>query len=645
MIPPVEKEKQEEGSIVFEGFPYGLNTAVPPSMISPLELADCVDWKYNNRGQLETRGAIVKYSTVPTTKGIATIGNATIAGVERILACDTDYGIYYLNGTVWTSIGTAIGVADFLSYNNVAMVLDGSYIKYLDGVTEIKMAYDTEKTLYDEYNGADDGTTALSAAGVGCVFTTPAWDAGFTMPPVIVTAKVISPGSGSIEASFYDVTGTTEVAVATYTGEIPTVLNFIDIPFSASDITTELEPNKQYYCLLKGANTDLEHSTVASGGTLITGGSTPDTTKDPIIRINPGLPPKASYGAISDKRPFLWGDTAKPGEIPYGKLSHLEYGYLTTVDESRISFPVGALEDLYGDLWVYGTEEHPYIATLTGATEADWTVNLTYQRAWSLPKTLANVGNDLFNGSSDGVDSLKGVQEYGDIRSFSESDNIINKFSHWTDSAFAAYYPKDAQYWLYMPGYSKVMICNIKRPYVIDSKTGYPWTEYTLPIVPTTFKQAGEHFFIGSSDGHVYTYDTTEYKDLTTTQIEPVFKTAYIEFPFSSVNLQMYQFVASSTFGGTFDFNIYINGSRIDSLITYPIGLSLNDAVTVDEMLMPVEEAIMSIESSALPLWTPLNINCWSVQFEVKNLKSFGSPVFLNGMFLKYIKTEMIWHS
>ena len=377
MIQQTPKEKQEEGSISFQGFPYGLNTSVPPSMISHSELAACIDWKYNSRGQLETRGAIVKHSTTACTTGISTIGSATINGTERTLACDSDYEIYYLNGTVWTSIGTAIGVANFISYNNVAMVLDGSYVKYLDGVTELKMAYDTEETIYDEYTGDDDGTIALSAAGVGCVFTTPSWDAGFTMPPVTVTPKVISAGSGSIEASFYDVTGTTEVAAVTYTGDIPTVLNYIDITFTASDITTELEPNTQYYCLLKGANTDLSHTTVTSGGTLITGGSTPDTTKTPVMRINPGLPPKAAYGAISDKRPFLWGDTSKPGEIPYGKLSHLEYGYLTTVDESRISFPVGALEDLYGDLWVYGKEDHPYIAKLTGATEADWAVVLT----------------------------------------------------------------------------------------------------------------------------------------------------------------------------------------------------------------------------------------------------------------------------
>ena len=646
MIPPTPKDKQEEGSINFESFPFGLNTAVPASMIAPVELSNCVDWKYNSRGQLETRGAIVKYSTTATTKSISTIGSATIAGVERVLACDADYEVYYLNGTVWTSIGTAIGVANFLSYNNVAMVLDGSYVKYLDGVTSIKMAYDTGETIYDKYNGDDDGTTALSAAGVGCVFTTPAWDAGFTMPPVTVTAKVVSASSGSIEASFYDVTGTTEVAAKTYTGEIPTVLNYVDITFAATDITTELAPSTQYYCLLKGANTDLSHSTVASGGTLITAGSTPDTAKDPVMRINPGLPPKASYGAISDKRPFLWGDTAKPGEIPYGKLSHLEYGYLTTVDESRISFPVGGLEDLYGDLWVYGKEDHPYIAKLTGDTESDWSVNLTYQRAWTLPKTLVNVGNDLFSTSSDGVDSLQGVQEYGDIRAFSESDSIFDKFSNWSSTTFAAYYPKEGQYWLYMPGYSKVLVCHINRPYNSGNKVGYPWTEYTLPIVPTTFKQAGSNFLIGSSDGHVYTFDTTEYKDLTTTQIDPVFKTAYIEFPFSTVNLEMLQFVASSQLGANFTLNIYKNGGISDYAVSYPISLSIFDDVTVAEMLMTVGDATMIISgTSQNPSRKPLNINCWSCQLEVKDVKVFGKPMFLNGMFLRYIKTDMIWHS
>lgn len=648
MIPPFKKPKQKEGSITFEGFPLGLNSSVPPSMITPNELSECVDWKYNSRGQLETRGAIVQYSDVACSGGVATIGNATIDGVERTLIGDDNFNVYYLGGTSGvscTKIGTATGEANFLSYNNIALVLDGSYVKYLDGVTEIKMAYDTDETFFDNSNGEDDGNVPVSTSGVGCSFTTPSWDAGYTIPPTTVAAKIIATGGASLTATIWDVDLSSAAAVTTYTLEFPTVANFIDIAFAESDVIAELKPDTDYYCLLKGANVDLEYTTVSSGGTLITGGSTPDTTKDPIISIAPGLPPKASYGEVSDKRPFLWGDTDEPGVIPYGKLTHLQWGYLTTVDEDRISFPVGSLQDLYGDLWVYGTEEHPYIATLIGATEATWTVSLTYQRAWSLPNTLANVGNDLFNGSSDGVDSLRGVQAFGDVRSFSESDRIIDKFSNWTSGAFATYYPKDGQYWLYLPGYSKVLVCSIKKPYFINERVGYPWTEYTLPIVPTTFKQAGSKFLIGSGNGHVYTFDTTEYKDLTTTQIEPELRTAYIEFPFSAVNLEMFQFVASSKTGADFNLDIYIDGNQDDPIATYPIGLSMSDALIVDEMIMDVDDAIMLIDPSANPSWVPLNINCWSCQFKIKDLQLVGSPVYLNGMFLKFINTEMIWHS
>ena len=411
MITPVKKQKRPSEPLVFNGFPRGLNTAVPSGMITNEELACCVDWKYNTRGQLESRDPITRYTNMGCTKtnlfgsskyrtfsawdtvsagvaknqigiddvantastltdsdnavsqsarenfviandslahsfyfaleidtdssrypivslkfdngsvleetlifdttdgtytelnsdgdysvvvfdgwifgkltitndssgnteaqcfvfpaassdgstidvteqgaavfdwclfcdgdsadaDVATIGSAIIDGTNRVLTCDENSALYYLLNKTLTGIDTAEGEAQFLSYNNSALVLDGSYVKYLDDLTGLKIAYDTSEKFFDEYSTAVSANISITTAGVGCTVTTPSWDAGYTIPPTTVTAKVIdtsTSGAGTIEASFWDVTGSAEVAATNYLLTIPDTLDYVDIPKS-----------------------------------------------------------------------------------------------------------------------------------------------------------------------------------------------------------------------------------------------------------------------------------------------------------------------------------------------------------------------------------------------------------------------------
>jgi len=349
------------------------------------------------------------------------------------------------------------------------------------------------------------------------------------------------------------------------------------------------------------------------------------------MRINPGRPLKGSFGVVSDNRPFIAGDPDNLGYAHYGKLTHLEWGYISAVDDNRNNFEIGALVDLYGDLWAYGTENQKYLATLVGDTEADWTLKRKFQQAWALPRTTSNTANDVFTGSGDGVDSLYGIQEYGDVRTFSESDRVQDKIQdNWVSTAFSTYYPTDGQYWLYMPGYSKILICHTKHP-------EKPWTEYDPPITPTAFSKTGS-FYIGSDDGHLY--KLSDYKDLTTTQIYPQFRSAYVELPLDG-DLTRIQFVAQSLSGTEMDLDIYKNGSDEVSVNTYAVSVAISGGLTVDELTMIVDDATFSLDPASVPKKIDLNIPCWSFQIGISNVSVSTNPVFFSGMFLNYSKVEI----
>jgi len=650
MIEVIQKQKIPEASIAFNKFPGGLNTSVPSSMISKEELSECVNWKYNERGDLEIRGAITKYTSTACGKAVVSGGYAVIDGTGRTLMADTDDKVYYAGTSeVSTVIATASGEPHFLSYNNVCLVLDGSYVKYLDNVTALKIAYDTGKYQVNNYSGDDDAAISVGDGTnirAAVKFTSLTHDAGYTIPPVTMDVKLKKIEAGTLTGPITGVvrkaSDSSVMATKTFSEDAGDISdtgdgNFYSVTFDT--VANELVPNTDYYACVEFSNGDASNylevkcSDDSSTGYHYIAAWAADSDHNPIIRLSPGLPPKAKYGCISDNRPFLWGDVDNPGYSHYGKLTHLEWGYISAVDNNRNSYEIGAMEDLYGDLWAYGTQEEPYLSVLVGDTESDWTLQKKFQASWSLPKTISNVTNDLFTMSKEGVSSLTGVQEYGDVRTSSESDRIKDIIQdNWVSAAFAGYYPQDGQYWLFLPGYSKVLICHTKLP-------NKPWTEYDLPITPTFFEQAGSNFLMGCDDGFLYQFNSAEYKDLTTTQIKPKFKSGYIEFPFD-VDLTKIQFIASSLTGAAFNLDIYKNGNQDDSVYTYDHLLSMSDALTIDDLTMDIEDMLFAIDPQAVLPRIDLNINCWSFQVEISDVQSCGKPVYFSGMFLKYRQLE-----
>ena len=70
MIKPTQRQNQQMGSITFDGFKKGLNLRTPSRMLDEDELADCVDYKFNPGGKLQSRDPVIKYTdTAMTTAG------------------------------------------------------------------------------------------------------------------------------------------------------------------------------------------------------------------------------------------------------------------------------------------------------------------------------------------------------------------------------------------------------------------------------------------------------------------------------------------------------------------------------------------------------------------------------------------------
>ncbi len=651
-------------TVLFQGFPLGLNTSVPDGQLSAKEMPECVNWKINPGGQLESRSAICRYTDVPADGAITAHTNAILGGVEHTIVADDNNDIYYLDGTSLSKIGAASGPAYLFPYNNVCLVCDGSYLKFLSDTSMLRMAYDAgdKGAQFDNYSGTDDsgikvgdGTSTRAAAK----FTSESWDAGFTVPVTGYSCFLRRVGNptGVITATLRAVADDSVLATTTVgqtAEQISTSGEYVDIDFES--VSVEMSPGTEYYACIEYANGDgsnhLELRCSKNGEFVDTGYSydgsswTSQPQHNPMIKVGPGHPPKCSFGWVSKSRPWLAGDPDNPSYVWYGNLSHLDFstgasgGYISVVDNNNTSFPVGAGQDLYGKMFVYGTEAQPFLSRLEGETPESFTLPLMFQQSWATQRTIRNVGNDLWSANSSGVDALSGVQQYGDVRTFSASDRVKDKFSYnWdTAKAFAGYYPDDGQYWLCFdrPGYDKVLVCHTKAPMPTPEGVAYPWVEYTTPCTPKSFGMTEAGFMIGGEDGHLYYFNKNEYKDLGGNPISPKFRTSYVELPFRAVDLTELQLMMSSRTGAELLISIYKDGQLDTSAHDYPFRLPFADNLLIDELLMDIDDWFGAIDSFYTAMFFDLNMHVRSFQVGFSDVKISGLPIFVDGCVVKY---------
>jgi len=651
---------EEWQPLSFRGFPFGLNTNLRGSLLNTKELAQATNVMFRPGGKLVTRPVLEAVTTVAI--GVPCdrkTGNITSG--QEVFSADVDGKIYYDVGTVPTLIGT-VGVKPFLlPYKGAMLIMDGGMLKYCDTTAEIKLAFDggdtgTQYSVWDKdsFEDEDDGTT--TGAIQGCRFTTKAWEAGYTIPITLVQFKVkATTGTSTDIVVKLKTTAGVEMASKALNQSVTDVAGYYSVSFTDDDITTELSPETEYDVTLEGTNFELSYSTpVISATGHSFNGTVVDTAKDPLMKIHPDVPPKASFGIITGKdssaRLFIYNPD-EPGRAYYCNLTHKDWstlnggGYVGVVDEDKNSFKIGAFGILYGVLYVYGDESNPYLCVLTGATPVEYQVTPVFQHASANRKTLVNVNNDLLNASRIGVTRLKGVQESGDVRTFpitERIDNLIN--SYWDLDAFAGYDPEYGHYILKMTGYDRILIANTKQPFTeegAEGRTGFPWSEFVLPYAPAYFSQYEEQFVMGMTNGLFYKFNSTGYKDLGVTALDiNVVSNVYV-FDGVDVDLEQYQLIATSYMGAQFDFKVLINENEDTYAFEDTKAVSMSDKVTVDDLAdVEVDDWLSSIDPTDTRLFYPLNIACTAFQWQITNVKLVGRPLYIDGVTIKALKVE-----
>lgn len=497
--------RAQRKTLSLSSFEGGLVSSLPVQKLKPNDLSVCTNFKFSKLGGLETRQGMTKHNTTAFPDKVIAMILANINGTNYdVFACE-DKHIYYLdsndNPTIISGTLNSTDV-QLIGYNDVVIILDGGVIKYWDGIGDLKLAYDDGTGVngyqFDNSEGAESSTTSLyngSDTRVAYKFTSSAFDSGWTTDPIEVTAKLSKSGNptGNVEVKIRKVSDSSVLATKTFV-VADTVVSGVteyNAVFSSGDITNGMSGSTDYYCSIEytGGDSnnyiDVYYTTTTNGHYTSYSGSPwiDSSVKDPIFSLKPGSAPKGQFGDVKIGRLYVAGDEDNTGYVWYSNLTHLDWstpnggGYVGAVDDGANSFAVGGIMSLYGDLYIFGKDEQPYLAKLTGSSPEDYALPSLFQRVSTTYKTLSSTINNLFFCSEEGVGSLRGVEQYGDLRTFSESDAVKDSIlKYWSDNAFSGYCPADGQYWLKLEDYSKTLVCHTKQP---DPNTGrFPWVEY-----------------------------------------------------------------------------------------------------------------------------------------------------------------------
>lgn len=643
-------QQQPEQLIQLVGFPHGLNTNKMAEMLLPTEMSECSDMKILKGGGIVTRPAMVKKTTTAISSEVYAVEQSSIG----VIVSGSDYNVYKLDATPNPVLIDAVkGKPYLVNYNGVCIICDGDFLKYTDG-TSIKIAYDDgEGSQFDNISGIADSVLSLDGTNlrVAVKFRTDTWTSDYTIPPTRAEFKLKKTGTptGTVNINIRKVSDDSIIANSSI--EADDILaggGTYDCVFT---VTTEYETLTDYYFSFEHVgdasnHVDIECTNETGDAYVYTGSWVADTTKQPIVKIWPGIAPKADFGCVWNKN-LVIKNPDEPGRVYISNLTHLDWsstglaGWIGAVDENRNSYTVGAIKTLYSELYVFGTEDQPYISKLTGTSIVDFKLTPSFQRSWTTQRAVVNTSNDIWFNSFDGADSLSGVQQYGDLRTGSQSESVDNQFSNWdSTNSFAGYDSESGQMFLNMSG-SKCLVCHVKLPVRGQGDIlQFPWVEYNVPLEPSCFGTIDNKFIIGTADGFILENDNESTFDLDTTQIDPVFTTNYPQVPYPYTCLEGVQIIANSYKGGTICFNIFRNGSKTVPIQQIELPLPISDGLTVDEMTMPVSQANFAIDADAVSLHRDINIDVRSYMIKVDNMTLNNSPLFFNGLYLNHRRLE-----
>lgn len=604
-MPNLKPFRKRDSIVKFLTRPMGMNLVTQAARLSSNEFIAGLNLKLNDFGQLVTREGLKKLSSV-TMDGAAAIKHIAripIGASTYIFVVDANHKVYKYSGAEGSmdpgaELGTLEGETTIEAFNGYGICLDTSYVKRTNGTT-LTLAYDDGEGD-DGYNYTNlckscDVTTSLYSGATtraGAKFTTQAWTAGYTIPLTYIDVWLSKVGTlpGTVAAKLYNAAGDTLRSTAT------TTLSDSDLTTNAKkmrftfDEAYGMSPSTQYIAAIVSGSGDASnyvkvHSeTVASGGDhyYYDGSWHAAATKDTVIGIKPGRPPKAAFGDVKSTRMHIAGDPDNPGRDWFSNLNtvldwstvcgilstNIGYeedgaGYVSSIDDNANSYPIGAIKAFLDDLFIFGKAQQPYLSKLTGKTPNEFKIPPLYQEIYTDHKTIKGFKTDMWFTSGHSVHNLKGVQEYGDVLTFSPGDPIKNKVASYFDSdAFAGSNPEDGQYLLKLSGYTNVLVCHTANPVLLqDGTKRYIWTEYKFKnLTPSAFANFDGKFYVGCTNGHLYRLDSTVVKDDTTLP-DVEYQSGILEMPFGSLNVKKQFLGITSTASATGTLSFYKDGS------------------------------------------------------------------------------------
>lgn len=539
--------EQEYKVITYCQKALGLNTVHAANQLERDEFVSMTNWQYSRLGKIETRpGLVLKTNTaIPTSSVVYSESVLVVSTRYTLLAglSGSDYTLYYMDGSddpqeildITDSSIYLEGKPQVLPFAAKAIVLDGGYIKYFDG-THIRMAYDegsgASAFQFDNSAGSDDTTINLGDGTydrVGYKFTAQAWTAGWTIPPRDFTVTLSSTGTPDASAvtvklrKVSDDSDCASIELVADATDIPGVATDYTGRFTDTDITTEMSPNVAYYLSIEhdggivgdGSNHVNVHCTTVSGGTTgyyYDGGWSLDATKQPIMSLQPGMPPKSAFGIIESYRMFTGGDSDNPGLAWYTNLNSFDWsttdggGYIGAVDSDANSFAVGGIINLFGNIYIIGTEEQPYMAKMNaGDTMEEWTITKEFEHVYGHHSSMGSIINDGLVASKYGLLSIAGVEQYGDLRFALRSAPVNNYFEQsWTEDSFGCFNPKAGQYFIKISGIDTLVF----HTFLVQEDGRLPCSQFIFKdLTPTSFSYFDGEFYVGCSDGNLYYFD------------------------------------------------------------------------------------------------------------------------------------------
>ena len=632
----------KQTSLSFGPFSGGLVTVTPPELCKKSECAELTNLIIFNNELLRTRdGLSLSFSGV--TGSVVHIAEAKVAGTWRTFISSTESGtpnkhrLYYKNGTSVTEVGTYAsysGPIRFVGFNDALIIFDTGVMKQWDGTSLSSLTDDgigVENFVIANYDADEtDGVYDLDTTDFSIVadvprlaykFTTPDFSADSTQIQPTVQLRMGKIGNG------YGATGsaavkpvvkirllsdpTTIIASKEMMAitAVPLLNNHLNIDeyadfeykFETSEITGTILPSTEYLLSIEYTEADAGTNYIIVPGNRPTdhSGYYYSTTTSAwsameatiAVNLKLGIAPKADHGIVASSRLFCFS-ASEPTRVYYsGAGNQYDWSSPNYGGYMEIGREVGGIVSFYNSIWVFGTDNDPSLRKLAGNQPSEYTLTDTLQHVGANHATIASTPDDVFFLFGSGVGALSTIQEFGDVRSVGQSDNIENIIRTYYDSnAVCGYDAKNGIYLMKLnDGTTQTLYAvhtKIKNGKYLGGKV-YPESpiakfSLNLPQVSganqtiTAIASIDGETYLGTDKGYVYKFIDTALTDAGNT-VTYTMKSSYQSTGFGELTAWQLLINSFSANAGTFDVKFYVNHSTtalFSQTITMPSSLT-----------------------------------------------------------------------